>query len=251
MRNDRIDRIRESEKKSHTEIYTNEKLYSSDSWLSKPIKTVREISELFSEYDTIRVLDLGAGVGRNSIYLAEKYKNKGCLIDCVDLLEIAIEKLNQNAAEHSVSECINGINKTIEEYVIEPNSYDLIMAVSALEHVESKEAFIAKLEEIKQGIRLGGVILLVINSEIREISAETSEKLEPQFEVILQTMEMQKLLNEVFSGWEVIKETVAKQEYDIPRDGITCRLSTNVVTYVGRKDIKSNMLVKNREKEFF
>ena len=72
MSTDRIARIRESEKKSHTEIYSNEKLYSSDSWLSKPIKTVREISELFSDCDTIRVLDLGAGVGRNSIYLAEK-----------------------------------------------------------------------------------------------------------------------------------------------------------------------------------
>ena len=64
MSNDRIARIRESEKKSHTEIYSNEKLYSSDSWLSKPIKTVRDVSELFSGYDTIHVLDLGAGVGR-------------------------------------------------------------------------------------------------------------------------------------------------------------------------------------------
>ena len=78
MSNDRIARIRESEKKSHTEIYSNEKLYSSDSWLSKPIKTVRDVSELFSGYDTIHVLDLGAGVGRNSIYLAEKFKSKDC-----------------------------------------------------------------------------------------------------------------------------------------------------------------------------
>ena len=235
MSNDRIARIRESEKKSHTEIYSNEKLYSSDSWLSKPIKTVREVSELFSGYDTIHVLDLGAGVGRNSIYLAEKFKSKDCLIDCVDLLDIAIEKLNQNAAEHNVKEYINGIVNSIEEYTIEPDSYDLIMAVSALEHVENKSSLISKLEEMKQGIRPGGVVLLVINSEVKEINADTSEELDPQFEVNLQKSEMQAILDETFEGWEVIKKTVVSQEYDIPRDGITSRLSTNVVTYVGRK----------------
>ena len=41
--NERLARIRESERKSHTAIYTNEKLYHSDSWLQRPIKTVREI----------------------------------------------------------------------------------------------------------------------------------------------------------------------------------------------------------------
>ncbi len=232
--NSRIIQIRESEKKSHTEIYSNEKLYSTGSWLSKPIKTVLDISELLSDHDRVRVLDLGAGVGRNSIYLAERYKNKECRIDCVDLLDIAIDKLNQNATEHGVSECINGIVKSIEEYVIDPDSYDLIMAVSALEHVESKDSLITKLEEVKQGLRPGGVVILVINSEIREINADTFEELEPQFEVNLQTAELQALLNETFSGWEVIKESVVDQQYDIPRAGISSRLSTKVVTYVVR-----------------
>lgn len=44
----RIKTIRESEKLSHTKIYTDEELYHTDSWLKKPIKTVREIMELFS-----------------------------------------------------------------------------------------------------------------------------------------------------------------------------------------------------------
>ena len=88
--NERIIRIRESERKSHTEIYTNEKLYSSDSWLQKPIKTVKEISTLFEEYNDLKVLDLGCGVGRNSIYIAEEFKGNNCIIDCVDLLEILL-----------------------------------------------------------------------------------------------------------------------------------------------------------------
>ncbi|MCR5556872.1 MAG: hypothetical protein K6F75_04840 [Butyrivibrio sp.] len=58
--NDRLERIRESEKKSHTEIYMKEQLYNTNTWLAKPIKTVQEISTLFSEYKEIRILDLGA-----------------------------------------------------------------------------------------------------------------------------------------------------------------------------------------------
>lgn len=111
--NERLARIRESERKSHTEMYTNQKLYNTDSWLQKPIKTVKELSAYFDEYDDLRVLDLGCGVGRNSIYIAEKFRNINCIIDCVDLLAIAIEKLLENAKEHNLLSCINGINKAI------------------------------------------------------------------------------------------------------------------------------------------
>ena len=68
----RLGRIRDSERKSHTEIYTTEKLYQTDTWLKKPIKTVQDIIPLFSEYNTIQMLDLGVGVGRNSIFVAKK-----------------------------------------------------------------------------------------------------------------------------------------------------------------------------------
>ena len=232
---DRVVQIRESEKKSHSEIYLKEKLYDTDGWLSKPIKTVREICTLFSDCQNIRVLDLGAGVGRNSIYLAEEFKSKECLIDCVDFLDIAIDKLNQNAMEHDVSRHINGIVESIEEYAIAPDTYDLIMAVSALEHVDSEAAFVKKLEEIKHGIKNAGIACLVMNSEIREVNADTYEELEPQFEVNMTTEKMNSLIENTFKDWKVIKKSVVKQEYEIPRNGVTSKLSTNVITFVVRK----------------
>ncbi len=232
---ERLKRIRESERKSHIEIYTDEKLYATDSWLKKPIKTVRDIVPLFEDYRELRVLDLGSGVGRNSIYVAECFRDKDCIVDCVDLLEIAIEKLHVNAKEHDVAESIRGIQKSIEEYIIEAETYDFIMAISALEHIDTEESFRKKLWEIRDGLREKGVVCLVINSEVREKNADTGEAVDAQFEVNLPTVKMQEYLNQIFEGWSVLKTTVSTQEYDIPREGFVSRLSTNVVTFVARK----------------
>lgn len=232
---ERLKRIRESERKSHIEIYTDEKLYATDSWLKKPIKTVRDIMPLFEDYRELHVLDLGSGVGRNSIYVAECFRDRSCMVDCVDLLEIAIEKLYENAKEHNVEASIRGIQRSIEEYTIGADSYDFIMAISALEHIDTEESFRKKLLEIRNGLREKGVVCLVINSEVREKNADTGEAVDAQFEVNLPTVKMQEYLNEVFEGWSILKTTASAQEYDIPREGFVSRLSTNVVTFVARK----------------
>ena len=233
--NDRLARIRESEKRSHTEIYTNEKLYQSDSWLQRPIKTVQELLPFFDGHTELRALDLGCGVGRNSIYIARQFKAMDCSVDCVDLLEIAVEKLLENAAERGVSSQINGITQSIEAYKIQRNAYDLIMAISALEHIDSEVSFRKKLAEIRDGIREKGLVCLVINSNVTETCLATNKPLEAQFEVNLPTETIQAFLEETFSGWEVIKASVVPQQYDIPRESFTSRLNTNVVTYVARK----------------
>ena len=233
--NKRLETIRESERKSHTEIYTKEKLYETDSWLKKPIKTVQELLPLLSEKNKLRVLDLGCGVGRNSIYVAKEFADKDCRIDCVDLLPIAIEKLNEYATDYGIAHSINGIVSSIEDFTISPGIYDLIMAVSALEHVDGEDSFYRKLQEIKEGTAPGGVVCLVINSEITEIDINSGEKLDPQFEVNLLTERMQACLSDSFAGWKVLKSSISGQEYESPRGETVSRLSTRVVTFVAQK----------------
>lgn len=232
---ERLIRIRENERNSHTEIYMNEKLYNTNSWLQKPIKTVQEISSLFNEYEELRVLDLGCGIGRNSIYIAENFNKIKCIVDCVDLLDVAIVKLIENAKVHSVSHCINAIKNSIEDFEIVEQSYDLIMAISALEHIDTEKSFLRKLNEIKNGLRDKGIACFVINTDVREIDLDTNKTLEAQFEVNLSTEKLQKYLNDVFCDFVLLKSTVVNQEYDVPRENFVSRLHTNVVTYVVRK----------------
>ena len=231
----RISRIRQNEKKSHTEVYTKEKLYDSNTWLRKPIKTVEELVPLFADYEEVRILDLGAGVGRNSIFLAQELKENNCKIDCVDILEIAIEVLENNADKYSVNENIRGIIKPIEEYKIQANSYDLIMAISALEHMDTDEHFFDKLKEIESGIRKYGIVCLVINTEVTEFNINNGAEIEPNFEVNLPTEVLLKRLDSFFKDWEILKKNVVKQNYEIPREYLKSSLSTNVVTFVARK----------------
>lgn len=227
--------IRESEKQSHTEMYSSSNLFQGDSWLRRPIKTVLNIIPLFEEYKELCVLDLGCGIGRNCIAIAEQYKTIPCRIDCVDILEIAIEKLIENATSYGVASSINGVVSTIEAFEIVNNRYDLVLAVSALEHTENKQVFIDKLVEIRDGVKDNGIVCLVINSQISERNKETGDKLFPQFEVNLQTDEMLSILKSVYCGWEEIKLTTSVQQYDIPRGKIISELKSNVITLVARK----------------
>jgi len=237
----RLKEIRHAEAESHTEAYASHPLFSSGSWLAKPVKTVMELLPLFEDCGAFCGLDLGSGVGRNSIPAAQYFKNIPCRIDCVDILEIAIEKLNQNARKYGVADSIRGIVSSLDDYAIKADSYDLIMAVSALEHIASRAAFENKLAEIRDGLHIGGIVCLIVNSGVTERDKATGEALPPQFEVNLQTSEMQHLLKQVFEGWQIIKNTIVHQKYDIPRKNGLAELETDVVTYVVRRRYESNM----------
>lgn len=145
--------------------------------------------------------------------------------------------LQQNAREHNVSSHIKGIIKSIEEYDIRNNTYDFIMAVSALEHIDTQESFVKKLREIEKGVRKNGIICLIINSNVREVNFVTGEHLDAQFEVNFDTEKLNGYLLNVFKEWNKLKMYVSNQEYNIPRGEIISHLKTDVVTFVARKNI--------------
>ena len=231
----RLQIIRVNERISHVELYSEKELYQEGSWLNKPIKTVTDLFPLFEGCKEFRALDLGSGVGRNSIAIATHFKDISCLVDCVDILELAIEKLVENAKRFGVEANIHGEVCPIEKFEIVPDTYDLILAVSALEHIDSKDSFIKKLSEMRDGIKEQGVVCLVVNSEVKENNKATGEALFPQFEVNLPTEELQEILRTTFAGWEDLKSTVRGQQYDIPREDCISELSTSVVTFAARR----------------
>ncbi len=230
----RLEKIREAEKKSHIETYSSQVLFEKGSWLSKPIKTVTDLFPLFEKNKEFHCLDLGCGVGRNCIPLAQNFGNMDCQIDCVDILDLAIEQLKQYSKKYNVFHNINGFVMPLEEFEIKNEYYDLILGISALEHVKSEACFYQLLKSIKDGVRPNGIVCFIINSEVVEKDIITGQCLVPQFEVNLPTEVLKERLQEVYAGWEIIKYTERFQEYDIPREGMV-HLTSNVVTWVARK----------------
>ena len=231
---DRIKRIRKEEARSHRELYEKEALYAGESWLKKPVATVMELLGHFDDREQVRILDLGCGVGRNAIALALQLGER-CRVDCVDLLEVAIEKLSENAKAYGVEDRIRGVVSPIESFPIYIKEYDLIFAVSALEHIDGEESLKSKLLEIQEGINADGLVCLIMNSGVEERNKATGEGIPAGFEVNLPTEKLAELLRHTFAGWEVLKETVVPQRYEIPRGDITSLLSTKVFTFVAKK----------------
>lgn len=227
-----LERIRRAEEISHTQAYTEYSLFEPGSWLAKPVKTVLEIMERLQGREGLNVLDLGCGVGRNAIPIARALDAE---VDCVDILPFAIGKLQEYAQTYGVNDKIHGIASGIDEYEIKEEQYDLILAVSALEHMDSPFSFVQKLNQIHKGLRPGGILCLIVNSGTTETDATTGEALRPQFEVNIPTEELMRILEEEFANMDTIKKTVVPQAYDIPRENGISHLTSHVVTFAATK----------------
>lgn len=228
----RIQYIRQEEKKYHDLCYEQYKVFEAGSWLHKPVKTVIDMMSYFEGKDQVKVLDLGSGVGRNSIPIAQKIIATGGTVTCVDLLDSALTKLKENSKEYHVLDAIEIIKTEIENYDIQPNSYDYIVAVSSLEHVQSREAFEKLLLSMKNGTKHNGVNCLIVNSNVQEIDLATNEELDALIEINLSTEIMLNTLKNMYEGWKEIHIEVKHLTYNIMRNDTSIQLKTNAITFV-------------------
>lgn len=230
----RLEEIRQAEAQSHTAAYETYTLYAPGTWLSRPVKALTELLPLYAEQRGLKILDLGSGVGRNAIAVALALPQSR--VTCVDILPLAIEKLLENAAQFGISEQITGISGSVDGFEIEENGYDIILAGSVLEHLDSKDSAAKKLSEIAKGIRPGGAVMIVMNTGVMEWDKQTMEAREPQFEVNLPTGEARGLLDVYFRGWKILTERLSHQNYDVPRGERTVTISSEVVTFAARRN---------------
>lgn len=230
----RIERIRKEEKKYHDYCYQNYKLFEQGSWLYKPVKTVMDLLSLLNN-ENIRALDLGSGVGRNSIPIAQEIKDKNGRVICVDLLDTALSKLEQYSKMYQVDKVIETVKADIGNYQIAENEYDLIIAVSTLEHVETEDIFENVIEQMALGTKTAGINCLIVNSEVEEFDLESNLKLDAMMEVNIKTETMINKLNRIYAGWELLNQLVKPLEYKITRHGKEILLKTNAITYVVKK----------------
>ncbi|EEK81137.1 hypothetical protein bcere0010_52630 [Bacillus cereus ATCC 4342] len=194
-----------------------------------------DLMDYFEGQNNLQVLDLGSGVGRNSIPIAQKIQNSSGTVTCVDLLDSALTKLQTYSKEYGVINNMKTEQAAIENYYIQRNTYDYIVAVSSLEHVQSEEGLKKVLHSMKEGTKSGGMNCLIINSNIQEIDLHTNEELDALIEINLPTEDMIHLLKSIYKEWKEIKVEIKELVYNIVRDERIIQLKTNAITFVVQK----------------
>lgn len=233
---DRIAKIRLEEKLYHDHCYEKFALFEKGSWLYKPVQTVLNIIPYFKGVEPLEVLDLGAGIGRNSIPVAEAISIGRGSVTCVDLLDSAIDKLRKYSKIYRVEDRIKAVKQDIATYPIYPNTYDFIIAVSSLEHVRTESELDQVLFRMVGGTKPNGINCIIINSEVKEMDIQSRSHLEAQMEVNLSTVDMTNKLKKVYKSWSVVKQVVKPLEYTIERQGKPVLMTTNAITYVVKND---------------
>lgn len=234
---DRLATIRKKEKEYHDDCYANTDLFEPGSWLHKPVKTIMDLLDLFNNRTEINVLDLGCGVGRNCIPIAQKFLHKDITITCVDLLESAISNLEEYSRRFQVWDKINPILSDISDYPIPDCYFDLIFSVSSLEHLESERTFDDVLQKIVRGTKPQGINCFIISTSIKESIIETGERIDPMFELIFDSIYLKNKFETLYEDWKLIKHTVKPYSIEIMRDDQNVLLESEVVTWVVQKTL--------------
>jgi len=94
----------------------------------KPNKKVEELAKLLPQ--NANILDIGCGVGGNSIFLSKK----GFNVTAIDIDEESIRQIKEKCPK------INAVNQDILNFNFRENEYDLISAINVLNFFKKEDA---------------------------------------------------------------------------------------------------------------
>ncbi|MDN4601032.1 class I SAM-dependent methyltransferase [Paenibacillus sp. F6_3S_P_1C] len=222
MENKQFEAARKAEAGYHSNFYQNNELFASGTWMSRPMPMVMDmLDRLLAHKTELRVLDLGCGVGRHTIPIAQRLGQTNSEVIGVDLLDEAVDGLRKYAKEYQVDHIVQVEKADVEHYAIEPDHFDYIAACSFLEHVSNKQALIEAIERLQVGTRRGGIHCITMSTSVEEMEINTGRTIEPLIELNLPTAEAVALLENAYADWNIllqehVTQTIEEEKYDEP-----------------------------------
>ena len=232
-----MNRAKEATREYHQNLYSRAELFEKGTWLEESDELLLElVKEKFAGKENVRVLDIGSGMGRNAIPIAQFIASHGGKVICVDFLDIAIEKLKVNAQKYGVSDAVEARVHDLEDYPIETAHFDLIVAFSSLEHgVSSREGFFQVIQRIQQGTKQGGLNYLGITTNLEELDAETQASLPSDVEFRASYDEATSALQKAYNDWEVLDENKSPYQERYVKNGRMIIWKNDFLTFVAKK----------------
>jgi tellurite methyltransferase len=150
---------------------------------------VKEVTDIPGFLKSGSIMELGAGQGRNSIYLAEK----GFDVTAVDFSLVGLENIKQQAEEKNLKIVIE--NEDVANFDI-PENYDAFVATFVL-HELNREDALSLITKMKNHTNLGGLNIIATFINKGDLKGINPEKFKPE----------EGELKDLYSDWEVLSYT--------------------------------------------
>lgn len=218
----------------HEDLYASTPLGAADSWLLEPDQLVLKAIELSRGANPILAFDLGAGVGRHTIPMAQGLA-AGSKVIAVDVIPSAIAHLKTNCAAAGVSDMVTPVVRDLEKFTFDTSMVaGLIVGFSAVEHVSSISAMRALLCRCAAATAPGGLVALGIFADrIEELADGTIRPALVEFE--LDSTTVHTMLDEAFSSWIIEYTHTGAEHVPEKREGIPYKLESTLIQFIGRK----------------
>jgi SAM-dependent methyltransferase len=217
----------------HEDFYAHHELFVPGSWLHRPAPFVLRALERYDEDRPLVALDLGCGVGRHTIPVAQRLP-VGSHVIGIDLIPLAVRRLCENARAAGVGSAVQGVVGDLEHTSLAARSIDWLVSVSALEHVSGPEAFEGVLRRLRDATRPGGLNCLIIGTDKVEI--DSLGRVRPaRVEFHLATAVAQDLLRRSYDSWDIVEASAASFSVEEDRDGERYTLRTTNLRLLARK----------------
>jgi SAM-dependent methyltransferase len=217
----------------HQDFYATHELFEEGSWLHKPSPFVmRSLGHLGADRPVVAV-DLGAGVGRHTIPVADRLP-EGSYVLAVDLLPLAAQRLHDNALAAGVRDSVQAVVADLDHVALAPDSVDWLVSVSALDHATGLDMLERVIARCQQATRSGGLNCLIIGTDKVEIDA-TGRSRPARVEFHLQTEDAERLLDRLYGSWERLEDSSAVFAVDEDRDGESYSLRTTNLRLLARR----------------
>ncbi len=148
-----------------------------------------------------KIIEIGAGQGRNAIALAEK----GFNVTATDISQVGVDLINKKSKELGLS---NLQAKVSDSLNTSEEKYELIVCTFVLHQLTKKKAY-KLITEIKEHTKTGGInSMAIFTSDGDFASVDTKGNFYPTKEEILK----------IYEGWEILnfteRNTKARQKDD-------------------------------------
>lgn len=182
--------------------------YMDDKYWKNPAIEMPYLYERWNKIGQKDLLDLGAGLGRHSIFFAKREFT----VSAIDISEYGINKVNEWAkCEHVPIQCKVG-NMISLPY--KDNSFDFIIAYNSIYHCTS-EGFQKTLQEIKRILRPNGEIFLTLLSKNNEAYLHAKEKLDDN-SILRNESPSEQNVPHFYVNIEDIKNLFSDYSFEIP-----------------------------------